>query len=95
MTSGISAQHALATSHAQAIAGLQSTSSDHEGRLAAVELSLRSAEASARERNTSMEERIGAGLGTSAAKPPVRSKIKNLRRVPMYGVRMRARTGFR
>ena len=68
LDAGISAQHLLATSHAQSIAELQKTRSDHEGRLAIAEQMLRSIDQTQRERSGALEDRLAGATGESAAK---------------------------
>jgi chromosome segregation ATPase len=67
LAKGLTAQNALATSHAQALAGLQTSSLEHNGRLSAAEAALRSATEAQATFSGDLQERIASGLGASGA----------------------------
>lgn len=64
LAAGITAQHALATSHSKTIAELQGTCSSTEGRLAATEIAMRNLDMTDRERFSAMEAQLGSAAGT-------------------------------
>ena len=65
LAAGITAQQALATSHAKTLAELQGTCSSNEGRLAASEIAIRNLDQANRERGTSLEAMVGNASGKS------------------------------
>ena len=67
LAKGLTAQNALATSHAQALAGLQTSNVEHHGRLSAAEAALRSATEAQANFSGDLQERIASGLGASGA----------------------------
>ena len=67
LAEGLTAQYALAGSHAKALADLQGTSSDHEGRVSSLEAAMRAMEANQRERTVALEDKLAATTGEMRA----------------------------
>ena len=67
LAAGLAAQTAVSTAQARAVADLQTSSTDHNGRLAAAEAALRVEADAQAARNTEFEERLASGMGTSGA----------------------------